>query len=134
PRFMCYDSSLRLTRAAIAAGMAEGFLPAPRPQTPRSVTDLITTSDGSELPFLDAVREQRERLARPVPLIHRIGEQQRVRRAKIDQLLAEGQQPYPATVPRSCAIAEVRARHAGLVADTATGAHVSIAGRVRAIR
>ena len=54
----------------------------------------------------------------------------RVRREKLDRIRAEGGDPYPAGFPRTASMAEVRAAHPGLAADTATGAQVAIAGRV----
>ncbi len=57
-------------------------------------------------------------------------EQMRVRLAKRERLLAEGTDPYPVGFPRTNTIAEVRARHPDLAADTATGEHVGVTGRV----
>ncbi len=53
-----------------------------------------------------------------------------VRLAKRERLLASGTDPYPPGFDRTDTIAQVRARHAGLAADTATGEKVGIAGRV----
>jgi lysyl-tRNA synthetase, class II len=61
-------------------------------------------------------------------------EQSRVRRAKVDRLRAAGVDPYPVGYPRTHTIAEVRARHAGLAPDTATGERVGVAGRVMLYR
>ena len=57
-------------------------------------------------------------------------EQVRVRLAKRERLLAEGIDPYPVHFPRTRTIAEVRARYPDLAADTATGEHVGVTGRV----
>ena len=57
-------------------------------------------------------------------------EQMRVRLAKRERLLAEGTDPYPVGFPRTHTIAEVRARYPDLAADTATGEHVGVTGRV----
>ena len=57
-------------------------------------------------------------------------EQTRVRLAKRERLLAEGIEPYPVGFPRTNTIAEVRARHPDLPADTTTGEHVGVTGRV----
>jgi len=57
-------------------------------------------------------------------------EQVRVRLGKRERLLAEGIDPYPVTFPRTHTIAEVRAKHPDLPADTATGEHVGVTGRV----
>ncbi|MFD4250345.1 MULTISPECIES: lysine--tRNA ligase [Amycolatopsis] len=66
---------------------------------------------------------------RPVPADD-LPEQMRVRRAKRDRLLAEGVEPYPVEVPRTHTLAQVRAAHPDLPADTATGEVVGVTGRV----
>jgi len=57
-------------------------------------------------------------------------EQVRIRREKYDRLVAAGSPPYALGYPRTCTIAEVRDKHAGLATDAATGEVVGIAGRV----
>jgi len=57
-------------------------------------------------------------------------EQLRVRREKRAALLAAGTEPYPVAVARTHRLGEVRADHAGLPPDSATGAVVSVTGRV----
>jgi len=58
-------------------------------------------------------------------------EQMRVRRRKYDRLMAEPTTaPFPVGVPRTTSLADVRAAYPDLVADTATGDQVGIAGRV----
>ncbi|OFJ53697.1 lysine--tRNA ligase [Mycolicibacterium grossiae] len=59
-----------------------------------------------------------------------VPEQFRIRQAKRERLLAEGRDPYPVEVPRTHTLAEVRAAHADLEPDQATGQQVGIAGRV----
>src|SRR5215831_18384959 len=59
-----------------------------------------------------------------------VPEQVRVRLGKRDRLLAEGTDPYPVTFPRTDTIAEVRDKHPDLAADTFTGEHVGVTGRV----
>ena len=61
-------------------------------------------------------------------------EQMKVRRAKRDRMLAEGRQPYPAGVPVTRTIAEVRAQHAGLEAGAETDDDAGVAGRVVFLR
>jgi lysyl-tRNA synthetase class 2 len=63
-----------------------------------------------------------------------VPEQIRVRREKRARLLASGQQAYPVRVPVTRTIPQVRATHADLEPDTATGEIVSIAGRVIFVR
>src|SRR5689334_10999414 len=59
-----------------------------------------------------------------------IPEQVRVRLGKRERLLAEGADPYPVTFPRTHTIVEVRDKYPELPADTATGDHVGVTGRV----
>jgi lysyl-tRNA synthetase, class II len=61
-------------------------------------------------------------------------EQMRVRREKRERLLAEEIQPYPVVVPRTHALAEIRAEYGDLPTDTSTGDTVAVAGRVIFIR
>src|SRR5215831_10506674 len=58
----------------------------------------------------------------------------RVRRDKRARLLAEGQEAYPVSVVRTYSLTEIRAEHAELPTDTATGQNVSVVGRVIFIR
>lgn len=53
---------------------------------------------------------------------------------KRERMLAEGMDPYPVSVPRTHSLAEVRAAHPELEADTATGDIVGVAGRVIFVR
>jgi len=57
-------------------------------------------------------------------------EQMRIRRSKLDRLRAEGIDPYPAGFARTSMIADVRAAHADLAPDVATGERVGVVGRV----
>ena len=68
--------------------------------------------------------------APPPPTEDDLPQQVRVRREKYDRLLASGTPPYPLGAPRTASLAEVRARHAGLEVDTASGEVVSVTGRV----
>jgi lysyl-tRNA synthetase, class II len=63
-------------------------------------------------------------------------EQIRVRREKRERLLAEGEQPYPISVPRTHTLKELRARYDAqeLAADTRTGERVAVVGRVIFLR
>ena len=61
-------------------------------------------------------------------------EQMKVRRAKRDRMLAEGRQPYPAGVPVTRTIAEVRAQRGDLEAGTETDEAAGVAGRVVFLR
>ncbi|WP_369258581.1 lysine--tRNA ligase [Geodermatophilus amargosae] len=57
-------------------------------------------------------------------------EQLRVRRAKLDRLRETGADPYPVTLERTTALADVRADHPDLPPDTMTGGKVGVTGRV----
>ena len=57
-------------------------------------------------------------------------EQMRIRRAKRDQLLASGHDPYPVSLPITHTIAQVRSNHPDLAPDVTTGEIVGISGRV----
>ncbi len=59
-----------------------------------------------------------------------IPEQFRIRQAKRERLLAEGREPYPAEVARTHTLAEVRQAYPDLPANSETGQHVGVAGRV----
>jgi lysyl-tRNA synthetase, class II len=57
-------------------------------------------------------------------------EQMRVRRDKLDRLRAAGVSAYPVAVARTATNAALRAAHADLAADTATGEQAAVVGRV----
>ena len=57
-------------------------------------------------------------------------EQFRIRQGKRQRLIDEGREAYPVAVPRTHSLAEVRAAHSDLVADSTTGEDVGVAGRV----
>jgi lysyl-tRNA synthetase class 2 len=62
--------------------------------------------------------------------VDELPEQLRVRRAKLDRLRETGVDPYPVTLERTTALAEVRAKHPDLEPDTMTGERVGVTGRV----
>ena len=105
PRYMCHSPSMNVTRAAIAAGIAEGFLPGKDPVESRGPDDTVTFQGHSGVPFAEAVAAQAEELLRPVRPVQRLTEQERVRRRKIATLEQSGMQAYPVGVdarrPRS---------------------------------
>lgn len=137
PRYLCYDSSLSLSRVAAAAGSAEGFLPELGRGTEPARTGTVEV-DGEQVGFADAVAAQERAVRRRARPTRRLSEQQRVRRRKLDVLAEAGMPAYPVGVPRTTSVGELVARHngsgAGLGADAATGEQVSVAGRVRALR
>jgi lysyl-tRNA synthetase class 2 len=50
------------------------------------------------------------------------------------RMLAAGDEPYPVLVPRTHTLAEIRSAYPDLPADTVTGDHVAVAGRVMFLR
>jgi len=63
-----------------------------------------------------------------------IAEQQAVRMAKREAMLASGVQPYPVAVPVDTTIGEVRGRFGHLGLEEKTGENVGVAGRVMHVR
>jgi lysyl-tRNA synthetase class 2 len=63
-----------------------------------------------------------------------LSEQEKVRLDKMGRLKAAGVDPYPIGYPRTDTIEQVRARHADLPPDTATGDRVGVTGRVMLYR
>ena len=105
PRYLCYDSSLTLTRVALAAGMAEGFLPAVEGSGERAYDGRVVL-DGRPVPFAEAVALQYRAVRSGTRPVRRLSQQQRVRHDKLARLVEAGRQPYPVSVPRSCEVAE----------------------------
>jgi len=70
----------------------------------------------------------------PPDLPEDLPEQMRIRREKRDRLLAAGEDPYPVGFPRTTTLRGLRAAHADLPPDTATGRRVGVTGRVIFIR
>jgi lysyl-tRNA synthetase class 2 len=61
-------------------------------------------------------------------------EQMRIRRDKRAALLARGEQPYPAQLPRTHTLREIRDAYPDLAPDTSTGNVVGVTGRVMFMR
>jgi lysyl-tRNA synthetase class 2 len=134
PRYMCQSQSMTVTRAAIAAGVAEGFLPGKDPIDSRGPEDTVTFQGRTGVPFAEAATTQAEELLRPVHPVQRLTEQERVRRHKIATLESAGMPAYPVGVSRSTSLAAIRAEYPDLAPDTYTARRVSVAGRVRSVR
>src|SRR5690349_17103261 len=64
------------------------------------------------------------------PTADDLPEQMRVRREKLDRLVADGTDPYPVGFPRTTTLGDLRAAYGDLAPDTFTGERVGIAGRV----
>ena len=120
PRYLCVDSPLSLLRVALAAGIAEGFVPQLRRRE-----RLIAPPAA---PFLVAAIAQLEAQAATVrpPPVRRRGQQERIRRDRLAVLAAAGMPAYPVEVPRTGTLPEVLARPGGST--------VSATGRVRSLR
>ncbi|MGH3759758.1 lysine--tRNA ligase [Actinophytocola sp.] len=70
----------------------------------------------------------------PQPPTDDLPEQVRIRREKRARLLAGGVDPYPAELPRTHTLAEIRAAYSDLPPDSATADVVSVTGRVMFMR
>ncbi|MBT0566507.1 bifunctional lysylphosphatidylglycerol synthetase/lysine--tRNA ligase LysX [Williamsia sp. CHRR-6] len=134
PRVMCYHPSLTVMRAAVALGVAEGFLPhlgpkflvgnkTPDEQPRRTDPDFLAAAATLERDLL---------LARVPP--PRLNDQQRMRRRKLAAISESGVQAYPVAVARTHRVADVLAEQRGVAAGSRTGVQVSISGRVRVLR
>ncbi|MDX6279806.1 MAG: lysyl-tRNA synthetase, class [Kribbellaceae bacterium] len=137
PRLICYSRGASLAQVLLAAGTAEGFLPAPRPWTRVDSAETaerhaIMAADGGQ--FAAAVREQEQELLRPVMPDRKLTEQELIRRAKLAELVAKGIEPYPVSVPRTETLERIRALHQNLPPDHHTGHEVSVTGRVLRMR
>ena len=65
-----------------------------------------------------------------MPPTEDLPEQMRVRREKAEGVRARGAEPWPLGFPRTAMVEQVRADHAGIEPDQATGVRVAVAGRV----
>ena len=134
PRYLCYDPELTVPRAALAMGVAEGFVPLLGPRLLVGPKPADHQPPRPEVDFVERVQAlEAESLTPRVPEPRR-SEQQRVRRAKLTQMAEAGVEAYPPRVPRTTTVADVVARHPDLAPDAATGERVSVTGRVRALR
>lgn len=118
PRYLCFPDSLSMARVAIASGIVEGFLPSPLRSSVRENSAVAQPEAAAALRYAEVA--QKASLKRQWP------EQTRVRIAKVDQLRAQGVEPWPAAVGPSSTCAAI--------AEQAVGTPVRIAGRVIARR
>jgi lysyl-tRNA synthetase class 2 len=132
-RYICFEYASDLPRVGLATGSAEGFLTRP------SVRGLLRRGESAE--SLSRAEEDyavRVREAMPPEPDHlavalaatRHSDQERVRRAKLEDYRSAGVDPYPVGHPRTHALCEVAAAWGGLPADARTGSEVSVVGRV----
>jgi lysyl-tRNA synthetase class 2 len=123
PRFVCLEDPISLPQVAIAAGMAEGFLPRPRLTDPLRPREL----SAEELVLAEA--------AEAVPVEHgaarpRRTDQTRHRLETLDALGATGREGYPVAP-------EERPDHTIASLDETvwkSGEQVRVTGRVRSLR
>lgn len=137
PRLICYSRGASLAQVLLAAGTAEGFLPAPRPWTRVDSVETvdrhaIMAADGDA--FAVAVRGQEEDLLRPALPDRKLTEQEQIRRTKLAELVAAGIDPYPVNVPRTEELERIRSLYPNLPPDHRTGVTVSVTGRVMRMR
>ncbi|TCC42943.1 bifunctional lysylphosphatidylglycerol synthetase/lysine--tRNA ligase LysX [Kribbella sindirgiensis] len=137
PRLMCYSRGASLAQVVLAAGTAEGFLPAPRPWTRVDSVETaerhaIMAADGRA--FATAVQEQEVELLRPALPTRKLTEQEQIRRTKLAELVAAGIDPYPVEVPRTETLERVRELYPNLPPDHRTGHTASVTGRVLRMR
>lgn len=127
PRFFLFEERRQLPRAALASGLAEGFLPrfgktpdasvhtGIHSAVPATLTGLHADGSPPELPELD--------IAVQLP---RRPEQVRVRMDKLDRLTAAGVQAYPTAYPPTHTVAAAR--------TSPRGTTVRVCGRLLRIR
>ncbi|WP_083200652.1 bifunctional lysylphosphatidylglycerol synthetase/lysine--tRNA ligase LysX [Trueperella bernardiae] len=143
-RLMCYSSAQQLTRALIACGRAEGFVPdVPQAFRRRNAAQESATYVGDVVARMQPILDE---LLNPPAIEPKRNEQQRVRIAKLATLEAAGMDAYPPAVPHTASIAQVKRGPvaSGPGADAtgavdATGAdgvvgEISIVGRILRIR
>ena len=122
PRYLCYDDARMLVRIGFASGIAEGFVAIPdRLRSHRSIRPAnLSDAELHAIVAHQLAERQRSLAERPVP------EQMRARIAKIDRVLAGGQQPYPPATPISHRTTDIP--------RSAEGAGVTVSGRLVRIR
>ena len=126
PRFLCFDDLRDLAKVGLASAIAEGFVVVP------SLRKLLRRA--APVPVEERPPLLDEPQAPPPTVDAAVPEQTRVRLAKLDALRAAGTDPYPPAFPRTHRCGLVRAAHAGLPPDTATGTEVTVAGRIVLLR
>jgi lysyl-tRNA synthetase, class II len=125
PRFICFQKGFAVNRGAIAAGVAEGFIPGPAPGPHRG-----RSSDE----FVAAVREIDAAPPAWSAVTHTPRGQMSIRLRKLEVLARHGIVAYPVSVPRTATVADVRKHHERLGPATQTGEVVSVVGRIVRLR
>jgi lysyl-tRNA synthetase, class II len=125
PRFMCFQATFGLNRGAIAAAIAEGFLPGPPPgphrqRSTEQFAAAVRAIDAAPPTWTAVTRTPRGQLL--------------LRSRKLEVLAAHGVAAYPVDVPRTTTLDAVRKHHARLGPDAQTGELVSVVGRIVRLR
>lgn len=123
PRYLCSDSAVSLAQVAVAAGIAEGFLPrwlTRYDKHPRALTNDQVAQ----------VREIERRRVLADDIEPRWSDQTRHRIRHLNQLRAAGHNPYPLGLRVRYGVKEL----AGFLAAGGPDRELSVAGRVRSIR
>lgn len=124
PRYFCFDSHVSILNAAIAAGIAEGFLP--------QWLGAKANAGGALIPEqLASLREIERRRVDAGDLTPRWPDQTRHRIAHLEQMREAGENPYPKGNGEGLT---VEGLHALLADPQASGTEAAVNGRVRAIR
>ncbi len=138
PRYLLFDNPGDLPRVGIAYATAEGFMPEMNPRNmmrTRGVegSPLLAGAKNSPVALIAAEQARYDEAQAAAALespLNRLPEQERVRREKLEQMVAAGMDPYIAEFHPDTDIADIRARYPDLAPDTRTGERVKIAGRV----
>ncbi|WP_157419776.1 bifunctional lysylphosphatidylglycerol synthetase/lysine--tRNA ligase LysX [Actinomadura kijaniata] len=130
PRFICFPhGSTGLIRVGVAYAVAEGFLPSFGRRRLEQAAGAVPSA--GLVARIREIEDSAEALRAPR---RRLSEQERVRHAKLARIEAAGMEPYPLGFDRTALAADLRARHAGLAADTHTGERAAVAGRIMLAR
>lgn len=122
PRYLCTDSPLSLIRVAIAAGVAEGFLP----QLGRNKRLTASPADPWLVQQTTEAEAAAQAAAGKVIPLRRLREQERIRRERLATLLSSGMPAYPVSVPRTGPLRQLLAGP--------DGGQVSVTGRIQSLR
>lgn len=104
PRYFCFSSDPLMPLSLIAAGMLEGFVPAPAAALSGEPFDWEVDSQ-----YLAELKEMRSGYTAS-KLQVKLSEQQRSRRAKAEKLSAAGIEPFPAGFDLGIPLSEAKAR------------------------
>lgn len=139
PRYLLFESARDLPRVAIASGIAEGFVPDMNPRTMlrsrgAQGSPLLEGAKGAPMALIaadEAAYAERKAIeAEHDSPLSRLPEQERVRREKLERMVAAGLDPFVASFHPDTEIEAIRAEFGDLAPDARTGRIVRVAGRV----